>query len=116
MQFMVIYMYAIEEKNMIIILCTLFIEKDTCIMVRITAVGVPGGEKGVLLPLLPFWGWREEWVKPGCAEVALWGDHWKVHGHEGLVLVQLSDCVNLFRCFQGFFGMFPGRVCKQVLG
>ena len=46
MQFMVIYMYAIKEKNMIIVLCTLFMKKDTCIMVRITAVGIPGGERG----------------------------------------------------------------------
>lgn len=41
---------------MIIIFCTLFSKKSTFIMVRITAVGVLGGEKGVLFPLLPFLG------------------------------------------------------------
>ena len=48
--------YAVKLRNMIIIFCTLFSKKSTFIMVRITAVGVLGGEKGVLFPLLPFLG------------------------------------------------------------
>ena len=48
--------YAVKHRNMIIIFCTLLNEKSTFIMVGITAVGVLGGEKGVLFPLLPFLG------------------------------------------------------------
>ena len=43
---MVKNVYAVEEKNMILIFCTLFKKKDMVIMVRITAVGIPGGERG----------------------------------------------------------------------
>ena len=43
---MVKNVYAVEEKNMILIFCTLFKKKDTFIMVRITAVGIPGWERG----------------------------------------------------------------------
>ena len=48
--------YAVKHRNMIIIFCTLFNKKNTLIMVGITAIGVLGGEKGVLFPLLPFLG------------------------------------------------------------
>ena len=43
---MVIYMNDIKEMDMLLIFCTLFIEKDTGIRVRITAVGIAGGERG----------------------------------------------------------------------
>ena len=48
--------YAVKHRNMIIIFCTLLNKKSTFIMVGITAVGVLGGERGVLFPLLPFLG------------------------------------------------------------
>ena len=48
--------YAVKHRNMIIIFFTLLNKKSTFIMVGITAVGVLGGEKGVLFPLLPFLG------------------------------------------------------------
>ena len=38
--------YAIKHRNMILIFCTLFKNKGTFIMVRITAVGIPGWERG----------------------------------------------------------------------
>ena len=110
--------YAVKLRYMIIIFFTLLNEKSTFIMVDYCRWGFffGRGEGGSFPPAALFWGEREEWVKPGCAEVALRGDHWKVQSHERLVLVQLSDCVSLFRCFQGFFSMFPGRVFKQVRG
>ena len=43
---MVKYMEDIKEVDMLLIICTLFRGKDTFIVVRITAVGVPGGERG----------------------------------------------------------------------
>ena len=38
--------YAVKQKNMILVFCTLFKKKDTFFMVRITAVGIPGWERG----------------------------------------------------------------------
>ena len=38
--------YAIKHRNMILIFCTLFNKKCTFIVVRITAVGIPGWERG----------------------------------------------------------------------
>ena len=38
--------YAVKHKNMILIFCTLFKNKGMFIMVRITAVGIPGWERG----------------------------------------------------------------------
>ena len=51
--------YAVKLRYMIIIFVTLLNKKSTFIMVGITAVGVLGGERGVLFPLLPFFGVRE---------------------------------------------------------
>ena len=38
--------YAIKHRNMILIFCTLFNKESTFIVVRITAVGIPGWERG----------------------------------------------------------------------
>ena len=43
---MVKYVKDIKEMHMLLLLFSIFSRKDTFMLVRITAVGLPGGERG----------------------------------------------------------------------